>query len=290
MVSPPTSAPPVESRPPRIAAGNARSATGAAEASRPGLGKAVRNSPATAASAPATTQDTAVTRPNRMPISEAVSSSSAVARMATPQLEYLKAAKNAPIRMSPITMAATRLSANRTPRIFTVRSRHGSPRLNTLLPIRRVSSVISTMLTPMVTMASEMTEPPQPTNDQALYQQPDQGGHGDAREQRRQKTDPVVQPGDDIGPGQQKCPVGEVHHFGGLEDDDETKRDQGVDESERKPGEQQLQKSGHDGGSGRFGADNGLAPESAGDEVPDSAAAGRTAPAGSTGISPASPR
>ena len=62
--------------------------------SRPGVGAPTRNSAATAARAPATIQASAETRPSRMPISAAVSPSSAEARIATPQLEYLNAAKN----------------------------------------------------------------------------------------------------------------------------------------------------------------------------------------------------
>ena len=64
-----------------------------------------RNSTATPASAPATSQAVAVTRALRMPISAAASRFSAWARMATPQLEYRKARKNRAISTAPTTSA-----------------------------------------------------------------------------------------------------------------------------------------------------------------------------------------
>jgi hypothetical protein len=51
-------------------------------------------------------------------------------------------------------------------------------------------------------------------------------------------------------PGEQERAVGEVHHLGGLEDDDEPEGDQRIDEAEREPREQQLQKQRHEGFSG----------------------------------------
>ncbi len=83
-MSPPTSAPVVESSPPRIAAGNAFIAANDVLRSRPGVGNTVRNSAATAASAPAIAHAASDTRVSRTPISAAVSPSSAAARIATP--------------------------------------------------------------------------------------------------------------------------------------------------------------------------------------------------------------
>ena len=88
-----------------MAAGNARSATECTSGATPGVGEPTRKSPATAASAAPTTQASAETRPSLMPISAAVSPSSAVARIATPQLEYLKAAKNRPMRTAAVIIA-----------------------------------------------------------------------------------------------------------------------------------------------------------------------------------------
>ena len=77
-------------------------------ASRPASARRRGTAPATAASAPATIQASTETRPSRMPISAAVSPSSAAARIATPQLEYLKAAKNAAMSTAATTMAISR--------------------------------------------------------------------------------------------------------------------------------------------------------------------------------------
>ena len=105
ITMPPTSAPPVLSSPPRIAAGKARSATEWTPGVTPGVGEPTRNIPAIAASAAPMTQASADTRPSRMPIRAAVSPSSALARMATPQLENLKAVKNSPISTAAVTIA-----------------------------------------------------------------------------------------------------------------------------------------------------------------------------------------
>ena len=76
-VMPPTSAPVVESSPPRMAAGKALRASRPVLLSRPGVGKAVRKMLATAARAPAMVQAIAETRHCLMPISAAASRSSA---------------------------------------------------------------------------------------------------------------------------------------------------------------------------------------------------------------------
>ena len=79
-----------------MAAGRALSATVATAGVTPGVGAPTANSPAVAASTPATIQATIETRPIRIPIRAAASPSSAAARIAMPQLEYLKRQEEGP--------------------------------------------------------------------------------------------------------------------------------------------------------------------------------------------------
>ena len=100
MSSPPTSAPPV-----RVEAAEDRGREGAqrdgldAPALTPGVGDADEEQAGDARRAPpATTQASAETRPSRMPMSAAVSPSSARRASRRPSSEYLKAAKNSAMR------------------------------------------------------------------------------------------------------------------------------------------------------------------------------------------------
>ena len=109
---------------------------------------------------PATTQASADTRPSRMPMSAAVSPSSADARIATPQLENLKARKNSAMRAPATRMAISRFSLMPTSPIRTEPPPHGWGTLRMSEPIRRISSVSRMMSTPMVTIARLMTGAP----------------------------------------------------------------------------------------------------------------------------------
>src|ERR687893_844459 len=160
MSSPPTSAPPVESRPPRMAAGKARSAVAYTAELTPGVGLPTRNKAATPARTPATTQASAETRPCRIPMRAAVSPSSAEARMATPQLEYLKATKNTTMNTPATNMAMSRFWVIPMPPMRTDSPPHGCGTLRMSGPIRRISSVSRMMSTPMVTIARLITGAP----------------------------------------------------------------------------------------------------------------------------------
>ena len=65
------------------------------------------------------------TRPSRMPISAAVSVSSATARIATPQLLNLKAAKNTAISTTATSTASARLVVMPMPANLSVSPPHG---------------------------------------------------------------------------------------------------------------------------------------------------------------------
>lgn len=159
-IRPPASAPVVESSPPRIAAGKALSAASEVARSSPGVGKTVRKSAATAASAPATAQAASETRPRRTPISAAVSGFSAAARIDTPHEVYRNASRNTVMSRAAETKAAIRVCAMVMSPMVTTWSPHGSPSARTSVPIRRVSSVVRRMSTPMVTMARTLWSEP----------------------------------------------------------------------------------------------------------------------------------
>lgn len=86
-------------------------------------------------------------------MSAAVCGFSAAARMETPHEVKRKASRNT-VMSSPATRnAAMRVSARVTPPMVTTSSPQGSPSESTSVPMRRVSSVVRRMSTPMVTMA-----------------------------------------------------------------------------------------------------------------------------------------
>jgi hypothetical protein len=153
MISPPRTAPPGESNPPSTTAGIAARATRPTPLVTPAAGNEVRKSPPTAASAPASTHAPAVTRLRRMPISEAVSPSSAAERMATPQSVSFTANAKPATSTTATPPAITREAGTRTPATSTTSEPHGAPMLMTSVPMRRVSSVSSRMSTPSVRMA-----------------------------------------------------------------------------------------------------------------------------------------
>ena len=161
---------------------------------------------------PATTQASAETRPSRMPMSAAVSPSSAEARIATPQLEYLKARKNSTMRM-PATMVATRRfwlmptspTRNESPP-------HGWGTLRMSEPIRRISSVRMMMSTPIVTIARLITGAPRSRlMISRSMTNAGRGGEQDADEHGGQEAERVGQPRDRVGAEQQQRAVREAH-------------------------------------------------------------------------------
>ena len=89
-----------------------------------------------------------------MPISDAVSPSSAAERMATPQSVSFTATASAATSTRATPPAMTREAGTRIPATSTTLAPHGAPMLMTSVPIRRVSSVSSRMSTPIVRMAS----------------------------------------------------------------------------------------------------------------------------------------
>ena len=143
-----------------MAAGKARSAVAYTAELTPGVGLPTRNRAATPARTPATTQASAETRPCRMPISAAVSPSSAEARIATPQLEYLKATKKAAMSRPATIIAISRFWVIPMPPMRTDSPAHGWGTLRMSGPIRRMSSVSRMMSTPMVTIARLITGAP----------------------------------------------------------------------------------------------------------------------------------
>ncbi len=79
------------------------------------------------------------TRDRRMPISAAVSGSSAVLRIATPQSEYLNAAAKTAMKRIAVTAAATRVCWTVTPSSSVVSLPHGAPTSGSVsAPTRRV--------------------------------------------------------------------------------------------------------------------------------------------------------
>src|SRR3954452_5382087 len=127
MTSPPTTAPAVESRPPRTAAGMAVSASSPVALFTPAAGKLVKNAPPTAASAPASAQAPAATRVSRMPMSAAISQSAAAERIATPQSLYLNAAAKASMSATAIAAAARRVCGTAMPSTCVTSEPHGAP-------------------------------------------------------------------------------------------------------------------------------------------------------------------
>lgn len=95
-----------------------------------------------------------------MPISAAVSPSSAEARIATPQSEYLKTAKNTAMRTAATPIAMKRFWVMPTWPKRTTLPPHGWPTLRMSEPRRWVSSVTSRMSTPMVRIARLITAAP----------------------------------------------------------------------------------------------------------------------------------
>jgi hypothetical protein len=93
-------------------------------------------------------------------MSAAVSPSSAEARMATPQLEYLNATKNSAISTPATIMAINRFWVIPMPPMRTDSPPHGCGTLRMSGPIRRISSVSRMMSTPMVTIARLITGAP----------------------------------------------------------------------------------------------------------------------------------
>ena len=89
-----------------------------------------------------------------MPISAAVSPSSAAERIAIPQSVSFTAAASPATSASATAPAITRDVATRIPNSSTTSEPHGAPTLSTSVPIRRVNSVSKRMSTPSVRIAS----------------------------------------------------------------------------------------------------------------------------------------
>ena len=87
-------------------------------------------------------------------MSEAVSPSSAAERMAIPQSVNLNAAQKPATSTAATSPATTRDVATRMPRNSVTCEPQGAPMFSTSVPIRRDSSVASTMSTPSVRIAS----------------------------------------------------------------------------------------------------------------------------------------
>ena len=113
MTSPPITAPRTESRPPRMMAGSAISATIQVCWSMPA--PVPTKTPATAASAPAIAHERANTVPTEIPCASATSWSSAVARIASPIREYRKNANSAATRTAVVTIIARYRVSTATP-------------------------------------------------------------------------------------------------------------------------------------------------------------------------------
>ena len=241
----------MESRPPRIAAGKARSATACRPGCTPGVGEPTRNRPATAASAPPTTQASADTRPSRMPMSAAVSPSSAAARIATPQSEYLKTAKKPAMSTAATPMAMSRFSVMPT-----------SPN-RTHLAAPRVADVEDVGADPAGQLGDQQDVDAdgedRQADDRRAAQPVDEHPLDEQRRARRWPGCPANgrpeaqlggEPGDRVGAEQQQRAVHEAHDLAGLEDDREAERDEHVDGAEGQAVEQQGQELGHAGASG----------------------------------------
>ena len=237
-MQPPTSAP-VESSPPRIAAGKARSATAEPPGVTPGVGEAGeeeggdRGEPAR--DDPGQRRDPAQPDPHER---RRLAVLGRGAHRDAP-VEYLKASEEQRDqdagddgRDQAVLADADVADPERR------RRPTGRGTLRMSEPIRRISSVSRMMSTPMVTIASLMPgAAAQPVDDQPL---------DDQRRERRDamptrtagRSRAVGQPGDRVGAQQQQRAVGEVDHLAGLEDDHEADGDERVDAPERDAVEQ----------------------------------------------------
>ena len=216
----------------------------------PEAGKLVKNAPAIAASSPLTAHAPAATRESRMPISAAVSGSAAV-----------RAHRDAPVgvlerrrRRRAIRTIATTAAAMRVCGTVDAEERrrcplpHGAPVGRMSVPTRRVSSVASTMLMPMVRMASASTPPwrrRSGRDEQHVEQRgDDRADDGRGRPARRRSRASSCQTRDEVGAEHQHRRVGEVDDVGRLEDDHEAHRDQRVDAAERQAAHQVARRPG----------------------------------------------
>ena len=138
--------------------------------------------PASAASTPASAQPVAPVRERRMPMSEAVGPSAAAARIPMPS--RVRAKRNhRPANTTTATPAArTRPAGSAMSPMCTTSAPHGAPSGSTWLPIRRVSSVSSTMSTPSMRMAAVPgLGSARWRTSRALTSTPDDGRPDDAR-------------------------------------------------------------------------------------------------------------
>src|SRR5829696_2036931 len=225
MISPPTTAPPGESNPPSTTAGIAASATSPSPGVTPAAGKEARKRPPTAASAPASAHAPAATRLSRMPISPAVSPSSAAERHAT--RDHARSGD----------ADAGELDYVRAPR------RADADDIGADLPrhLRRKQDVDA---------EREDRQRPEvggadPADQERVDEQREQRGGGDGDEYRGPEPERVVEAPDQVRPHEQHAALGEVDDAGGAEDRHEAERDQRVDRAEEEAADHKRKELRH---------------------------------------------
>ena len=207
----------------------------------------VTMSPPIAPTAAASANDSMTTRPTSMPMSRAASRSLATARIARPSSVRSKK------KWSATTMAAATPTIQRAcgtkvaPRIRKGRSpvKAGSPAaflpsVTMTPPLIRIDAPMVTMMRLSTsacrtgrTMSRSMATPIAVTA--TTVDDEDQRERQAGRGERRRAEHPAQH---------RELALGEVHRAGGVEDDVEAERDEGVDRADHEPGEEELEEAG----------------------------------------------